>query len=176
MQCRIYAPVGSYKTLLAYLVRRLLENGANSSFVNHIVDDSIPVEALILDPVQKAKETEGTMHPKTPLPRDLFAGKRVNSKGYDLTDALQLQQLQNALTELSQNEYEAYPLLENTTAPTGKPRLVFNPAKRATLVGKVIDAREKDVEQAFENALRHKDNWANTPVEQRAVILEKWQI
>lgn len=116
------------------------------------------------------------MHPKTPLPRDLFAGKRVNSKGYDLTDALQLQQLQNALTELSQNEYEAYPLLENTTAPTGKPRLVFNPAKRATLVGKVIDAREKDVEQAFENALRHKDNWANTPVEQRAVILEKWQI
>ncbi len=55
------------------------------------------------------------MHPKTPLPRDLFAGKRVNSKGYDLTDALQLQQLQNALTELSQNEYEAYPLLENTT-------------------------------------------------------------
>ncbi|AHE64054.1 bifunctional proline dehydrogenase/L-glutamate gamma-semialdehyde dehydrogenase PutA [Pasteurella multocida] len=173
VQCRIYAPVGSYKTLLAYLVRRLLENGANSSFVNHIVDDSIPVEALILDPVQKAKETEGTMHPKTPLPRDLFAGKRVNSKGYDLTDALQLQQLQNALTELSQNEYEAYPLLENTTAPTGKPRLVFNPAKRATLVGKVIDAREKDVEQAFENALRHKDNWANTPVEQRAVILEK---
>ncbi|HED4428010.1 TPA: bifunctional proline dehydrogenase/L-glutamate gamma-semialdehyde dehydrogenase PutA [Pasteurella multocida] len=173
VQCRIYAPVGSYKTLLAYLVRRLLENGANSSFVNHIVDDSIPVEALILDPVQKAKETEGTMHPKTPLPRDLFAGKRVNSKGYDLTDALQLQQLQNALTELSQNEYEAYPLLENTTAPTGKPRLVFNPAKRATLVGKVIDAREEDVEQAFENALRHKDNWANTPVEQRAVILEK---
>lgn len=173
VQCRIYAPVGSYKTLLAYLVRRLLENGANSSFVNHIVDDSIPVEALILDPVQKAKETEGTMHPKTPLPRDLFAGKRVNSKGYDLTDALQLQQLQNTLTELSQNEYEAYPLLENTTAPTGKPRLVFNPAKRATLVGKVIDAREEDVEQAFENALRHKDNWANTPVEQRAVILEK---
>ncbi|HII3685004.1 TPA: bifunctional proline dehydrogenase/L-glutamate gamma-semialdehyde dehydrogenase PutA [Pasteurella multocida] len=173
VQCRIYAPVGSYKTLLAYLVRRLLENGANSSFVNHIVDDSIPVEALILDPVQKAKETEGTMHPKTPLPRDLFAGKRVNSKGYDLTDALQLQQLQNALTELSQNEYEAYPLLENTTAPTGKPRLVFNPAKHAMLVGKVIDAREEDVEQAFENALRHKDNWANTLVEQRAVILEK---
>lgn len=173
VQCRIYAPVGSYKTLLAYLVRRLLENGANSSFVNHIVDDAIPVEALILDPVQKAKETEGTMHPKTPLPRDLFAGKRVNSKGYDLTDALQLQQLQNALTELSHTEYEAYPLLENTTAPTGKPRLVFNPAKRAMLVGKVIDAREEDVEQAFENALRHKDNWANTPVEQRAVILEK---
>ncbi|HDV7289600.1 TPA: bifunctional proline dehydrogenase/L-glutamate gamma-semialdehyde dehydrogenase PutA [Pasteurella multocida] len=173
VQCRIYAPVGSYKTLLAYLVRRLLENGANSSFVNHIVDDAIPVEALILDPVQKAKETEGTMHPKTPLPRDLFAGKRVNSKGYDLTDALQLQQLQNALTELSHTEYEAYPLLENTTAPTGKPRLVFNPAKRAMLVGKVIDAREEDVEQAFENALRHKDNWANMPVEQRAVILEK---
>lgn len=173
VQCRIYAPVGSYKTLLAYLVRRLLENGANSSFVNHIVDDAIPVEALILDPVQKAKETEGTMHPKTPLPRDLFAGKHVNSKGYDLTDALQLQQLQNALTELSHTEYEAYPLLENTTAPTGKPRLVFNPAKRAMLVGKVIDAREEDVEQAFENALRHKDNWANTPVEQRAVILEK---
>ncbi|MDH3003572.1 bifunctional proline dehydrogenase/L-glutamate gamma-semialdehyde dehydrogenase PutA [Pasteurella multocida] len=173
VQCRIYAPVGSYKTLLAYLVRRLLENGANSSFVNHIVDDSIPVDTLIIDPVEKAKETAGTMHPKTPLPRDLFAEKRVNSKGYDLTDALQLQQLQNALTELSQTEYEVYPLLENNTALTGKPRLVFNPAKRATLVGKVIDAREEDVEQAFENALRHKDNWANTPVEQRAVILEK---
>lgn len=173
VQCRIYAPVGSYKTLLAYLVRRLLENGANSSFVNHIVDDSMPIEDLIVDPVQKAKVTEGTMHPKTPLPRHIFNENRLNSMGYDLTDAVKLQQLQEALNEQSQTQYCAYPLTDAHSAPSGNARQVFNPADRSMQVGQVFDATEADVEHAFTVAAQCQTHWANTPVQVRSEILEK---
>ncbi|HDR1022577.1 TPA: bifunctional proline dehydrogenase/L-glutamate gamma-semialdehyde dehydrogenase PutA [Pasteurella multocida] len=173
VQCRIYAPVGSYKTLLAYLVRRLLENGANSSFVNHIVDDAIPVDSLIVDPVVKAKETAGTMHPKTPLPEKLFGEERANSKGYDLTDALKLTELQTALSHLQNTQYVAYPLLDENAEAKGGARQVFNPAETTMLVGEVFDATEVDVERAFEIASAHKENWASTPVEERSKILEK---
>src|SRR5208282_6743414 len=83
--CRVYAPVGSHETLLAYLVRRLLENGANTSFVNQIADASVPIEALIADPVAAARAIEpvGAPHPKIALPRDLFAPARPNSAGLD---------------------------------------------------------------------------------------------
>src|SRR5690606_12102754 len=90
--CRIYAPVGTHETLLAYLVRRLLENGANTSFVHRIADDSIPLEALVEDPVvlverNAAGEGEiGRPHPAIPLPRALYGERRVNSRGIDLTD------------------------------------------------------------------------------------------
>nr|HQU87803.1 proline dehydrogenase family protein [Denitromonas sp.] len=82
---RIYAPVGSHETLLAYLVRRLLENGANSSFVNRIVDENVPVEELIADPVEVAARLAGAPHPAIVLPRDLYGAARLNSVGFDLS-------------------------------------------------------------------------------------------
>ena len=85
--CRIYAPVGGHRDLLAYLVRRLLENGANSSFVHQLADASLSEEELLADPVALVQEVGGTRHPAIPLPGDLFSPERVNSAGLDLADA-----------------------------------------------------------------------------------------
>src|SRR5438094_818287 len=82
--CRIYAPVGSHETLLAYLVRRLLENGANTSFVNRIVDPHVGIADLIADPVAQAEATHGLPHPRIPLPRALLPD-RINSRGLDFS-------------------------------------------------------------------------------------------
>src|SRR5688500_14489707 len=89
-QTRIYAPVGGHRDLLAYLVRRLLENGANSSFVHQLADESLSDSDLIADPVAKIAAVGGTRHPAIPLPRDLFAPERPNSQGLDLQDREEL--------------------------------------------------------------------------------------
>jgi RHH-type proline utilization regulon transcriptional repressor/proline dehydrogenase/delta 1-pyrroline-5-carboxylate dehydrogenase len=93
--CRIYAPVGSHETLLAYLVRRLLENGANTSFVNRIADASIPIEDILEDPVEAAHALNpiGAPHPKIALPRDCLGGARANSAGLDLSNEARLSEL-----------------------------------------------------------------------------------
>ncbi|MDE1712580.1 proline dehydrogenase family protein, partial (plasmid) [Chromobacterium amazonense] len=95
--CRIYAPVGSHETLLAYLVRRLLENGANSSFVNRIVDESVSIDELVTDPVAEAAAFAGQPHSKIPLPLDLYGHGRRNSKGLDLSSEHVLNTLQLGL-------------------------------------------------------------------------------
>ncbi|WP_386695125.1 bifunctional proline dehydrogenase/L-glutamate gamma-semialdehyde dehydrogenase PutA [Lonepinella sp. MS14435] len=171
VQCRIYAPVGSYQTLLAYLVRRLLENGSNSSFVNQIVDEHFSVDSLAEDPVNKAKETQGTAHPKVPLPVNIY-GERRNSKGYDLTDAISLQQLQTQLNELSDKQYQAKPLIVGEVTGNSS-RTVYNPAVQSQIVGQVIDANEQDVNTAFTTAVNFKQQWANTAPEVRSEKLEK---
>src|SRR5262249_3070206 len=84
--CRVYAPVGGHEDLLAYLVRRLLENGANTSFVNRITDDTLPIEDIVKDPVAAASETGFTPHAGIPLPKDLYGASRRNSAGLDLAD------------------------------------------------------------------------------------------
>lgn len=173
VQCRIYAPVGSYKTLLAYLVRRLLENGANSSFVNQIVDENISIDSLIEDPVKKTKETEGSMHPTVALPDNIFGDARPNSKGYDLTDAVKLKALEALLVEAEKNnKYVAEPLLGEDSISGGEAREVLNPAEQSMVVGTVIDATEADVEKAFELAEKAKESWKNTSPADRATILE----
>jgi RHH-type proline utilization regulon transcriptional repressor/proline dehydrogenase/delta 1-pyrroline-5-carboxylate dehydrogenase len=84
--CRVYAPVGSHEDLLPYLVRRLLENGSNTSFVNRIVDETLPVEKVAESPIRKVAATRPVSHPAIPLPRDLFGDERVNSKGVNLAN------------------------------------------------------------------------------------------
>lgn len=91
--CRVYAPVGGHEDLLAYLVRRLLENGANTSFVNRIIDEKIPVSEIIMDPVNKLKSTESKPHPHIPLPRNLYGSSRQNSMGINLTNSDDIKKL-----------------------------------------------------------------------------------
>src|SRR3954464_12065680 len=93
--CRIYAPVGTHETLLAYLVRRLLENGANTSFVNQIADPNFPIDKLLADPVERAKALQpvGRPHDRIALPRDLFGAERVNSTGFDISNEHRLAEL-----------------------------------------------------------------------------------
>ncbi|MDG6478339.1 bifunctional proline dehydrogenase/L-glutamate gamma-semialdehyde dehydrogenase PutA [Glaesserella parasuis] len=173
VQCRIYAPVGSYQTLLAYLVRRLLENGANSSFVNQIVDENLSIDDLACDPVAKAQITEGTMHPKIPLPVKLFAEQRQNSKGYDLTDAIHLKTLEAELNQLASRQYRAEPQIAGEKTENLHSRQVHNPANIAEVVGEVIEATENDVAKAFAVAEQFKAEWQNTSPIVRAEALEK---
>ena len=96
---RVYAPVGKHKDLLPYLVRRLLENGANSSFVNHLLDKNIKAEDIAADPITEVCKTKNHRHPKIPLPKDIFGETRKNSKGIDLDDPLSSQELLNYITD-----------------------------------------------------------------------------
>src|SRR3546814_6624222 len=118
--CRIYAPVGTHETLLAYLVRRLLENGANTSFVNQIGDADIPVDTLIADPVQAVLRIQplGAAHDKIPLPRDLYraADGRANSAGLDLVNEQRLGSLSAALLSSVAVSWRAAPTLGGTQA------------------------------------------------------------
>src|SRR5256886_15659859 len=97
--CRVYAPFGGHEDLLPYLVRRLLENGANTSFVNRIVDERAPIDEIVADPIARLAALSRKPHPKIPLPRDLFQPERRNSQGLDLADPRALADLRKGLAE-----------------------------------------------------------------------------
>lgn len=122
--CRIYAPVGSHEDLLPYLVRRLLENGANSSFVNRIVDDNAPISTLVEDPVEKAKSLLHKMNQNIPLPEDLFQPGRKNSKGLDFTDRTERARLQQKMAQIKLQQWSAEPVISGTTTLIGKNQLL----------------------------------------------------
>ncbi len=170
--CRIYAPVGSHRTLLAYLVRRLLENGANSSFVNRIADRSVPVEDLLRDPVDEAAQILplGAPHPLIAAPRRLFRD-RENSRGLDLKDDRILSRLGPVLTRSTQTAWYAAPLVADLAA-SRVARQVSNPADDRDHVGNVEFALARDAELAARNAAAAFANWSETPVAQRATCLD----
>ncbi|MGI4955233.1 MAG: proline dehydrogenase family protein, partial [Janthinobacterium lividum] len=161
--CRIYAPVGTHETLLAYLVRRLLENGANSSFVNRIQDPAVPVSELAADPVRQvaAEHPAGSPHPMIRLPRDLFDGRR-NSAGLDFSNEQTLASLAPVL-----DRAEAW------TAGDGAapPQPVRNPAIAADVVGWVREAMPAEVDAALARAAAAAPGWAATPAADRAACL-----
>ncbi|MBC5789951.1 trifunctional transcriptional regulator/proline dehydrogenase/L-glutamate gamma-semialdehyde dehydrogenase [Providencia sp. JUb39] len=178
--CRIYAPVGTHETLLAYLVRRLLENGANTSFVNRIADATIPLDELVADPVKDVRElskTEGQIglpHPKIPLPRDLYGTRRVNSMGLDLSNEHRLASLSSALLNAAAQEKIAEPLLGGEfVAQQALPEAVaiINPACHRDIVGKVREASEQEAEHALDIATDAGAIWFATPPSERAAIL-----
>ena len=161
-RCRIYAPVGAHRDLLAYLVRRLLENGANSSFVNQIVDVDVPAEVVATDPF------DVTPSPTT-IPRgpELFLSERRNSKGWDLADIPTLDIIENARTPHRQATFKATPLIKGKVAKA-TPETVTNPANPDDTVGHVSWASNADVETAITNA----QPWQTTTAE-RAKILNQ---
>ncbi len=164
-RCRIYAPVGAHRDLLAYLVRRLLENGANSSFVNQIVNEEVPPETVAACPVTAMERVEAIPAPALPAGPDLF-GARRNSKGWDLTDAVDLATIEAARAPHADRLFEAAPRLAGRLA--GGPRLtVTNPATGAA-VGHVLTASLPDVD----TALRLAEPWAATPAIRKAVLLK----
>ena len=171
--CRIYAPVGSHETLLAYLVRRLLENGANSSFVNRIVDESVSIDELVGDPVAEAARHGGQPHAKIPLPLELYGAERTNSRGLDLSNEQLLATLQLGLIESEKQAWQACPLLGDGEVTTAEPQPVRNPADRNDIVGQVYEATEADVAHALDLAESAAASWAGTPVTERAACLER---
>ena len=176
--CRIYAPVGSHQTLLAYLVRRLLENGANSSFVNQAADPAIAIEKLVEDPLETARRIAavegriGLPHPAIALPPQLYGSQRANSLGFDLADESCLAQL-SSLQQIAANDYSAGPMLARPTTRSGSPHPVFNPADRSEQLGLVQDADAADVDSALAAAALFAPEWAAMPAGERAAILER---
>ncbi len=170
--CRVYAPVGTHETLLPYLVRRLLENGANSSFVNRIGDASVPVEALIADPVAEARAIGpvGTPHPRIAAPRALFAD-RANSAGLDLTDEQHLAALAETLVAGTAAALHAAPLVADGASQAGVAREIRNPADRRDRVGTCVDAGPSAIAAALATAEAARSVWSLTPPAERAAVL-----
>ncbi|WBS03086.1 trifunctional transcriptional regulator/proline dehydrogenase/L-glutamate gamma-semialdehyde dehydrogenase [Pseudoduganella sp. SL102] len=170
--CRIYAPVGTHETLLAYLVRRLLENGANSSFVSQIVDEAIPVETLIQDPLDLARRQGGAPHPAIALPRDMFGTERGNSEGIDLSNEDVLREVAAALAPA--RTWTAAPLLAGP-APAEQPvqpaQPVCNPAQHGDRVGQVTEATAADVARALASASHGAMDWQTVESSARADAL-----
>ena len=174
--CRIYAPVGTHETLLAYLVRRLLENGANTSFVNRIADTTLPLDELVADPVQAVEKMAaqegqvGLPHPKIALPRELYGKGRVNSAGLDLANEHRLASLSSALLNSALQKWQAKPMLEQPVAD-GEMQPVINPAEPKDIVGYAREATEAEVDQALDSAVNNAPIWFATPPQERAAIL-----
>ncbi len=172
LPCRIYAPVGSHEDLLAYLVRRLLENGANTSFVNRIQDEQLPIEAIIADPLAKVRRLDQVPHPSIPAPLALYGAERPNSAGFDLTDPLVLEPLAQAMESAGQEAAGAAPIIGGRDQ-SGPEKPVLDPADRRRGVGTVIEASGAQVEQALARAQRAAIHWDATPATERAACLER---
>lgn len=176
--CRVYAPVGTHETLLAYLVRRLLENGANTSFVNRIADHSISIQELVADPVasiERMGTQEGSIglpHPRIPLPRDLYGNERANSAGIDMANEHRLASLSCAMLATAHNDWKAAPLLACAASDSAAVP-VLNPADLRDVVGHVQEATVADVDNAIQCALNAAPIWQATPPAERAAILER---
>ena len=174
ISCRIYAPCGGHQHLLAYLVRRLLENGANSSFVNRIIDESVPISELTIDPVTEAEALAGAPHPHIPHPRYLFGAQRMNSKGLDLSNPQVLEKLAKDMNAACKKTWTATPMIATKRSDRiNTPLAVTNPANQVEVIGHVTEADAKDVELALESAHQAFPKWQKTTAEDRAKILEK---
>ena len=168
--CRVYAPVGSHKDLLPYLVRRLLENGANTSFINHVVDEFLPMEQLVGDPCEKVRGFVSKSHPRIPLPIHLYGELRKNSMGVNLASDNELAALAEAANQ-HPGPWQAAPLVPGAEAD-GDTVKVTNPADRRQDVGSWQGAGEATVKKALDNAEAAQPAWDRLPAASRAAILE----
>jgi RHH-type proline utilization regulon transcriptional repressor/proline dehydrogenase/delta 1-pyrroline-5-carboxylate dehydrogenase len=192
---RIYAPVGGHKELLAYLVRRLLENGANSSFVNRMADAEVPVAELTTDPVRDLAALEPKRNPAIPLPAQIFPGRR-NSAGVDLADPLVREPLLAKLQSLDAREWAAVPtVLARPSTGSGRTGEAIEPAgnkneppsvraelvearlvrspQDGTTVGQALDATAADVDLAFTRAVAAQPGWDALGGHARADLLDR---
>ncbi|MGE4373931.1 MAG: bifunctional proline dehydrogenase/L-glutamate gamma-semialdehyde dehydrogenase PutA [Xanthobacter sp.] len=171
--CRIYAPVGGHAELLSYLVRRLLENGANSSFVNRLEDDKTPIDLIITDPAERLGAINGSKrHPNIPLPRNLFPDGRTNSGGLDLSDMSLLQPVAERMEATSCGSWKAGPIIGGDMR-SGDGLPVYNPADRRQIVGHVCETRPGDVEEALTCTKASQPAWDATSTVERAAIFER---
>ncbi|MCH4564245.1 bifunctional proline dehydrogenase/L-glutamate gamma-semialdehyde dehydrogenase PutA [Halomonas sp. EGI 63088] len=172
--CRIYAPVGAHRDLLAYLVRRLLENGANSSFVNQVVDDSIPPSEVSKDPVAGMQRLgDAIASPLIRQPGELFAPERKNSRGYRINEPASILPLLAAREEFADTTWTAGPMLAGSPAPQGPARDALSPTDGSRLVGRVHEATPAEVAAALDAAEDGYRDWSARPVAERAEVLRR---
>ncbi|PJK29810.1 bifunctional proline dehydrogenase/L-glutamate gamma-semialdehyde dehydrogenase PutA [Minwuia thermotolerans] len=165
-RCRIYAPVGKHRDLLAYLVRRLLENGANSSFVHQIADTEVPPEEIARDPFAELEKLESVAHPKIARGTDLYGRGRRNSKGWDITDPADVARIEAGRAPFASPH-------QWTAGAEGMVRGVVNPADPDDVVGQVFEADAAMAKAAVGRAIDAQPGWAATPVAERGAILNR---
>ncbi len=168
---RIYAPVGSHEDLLAYLVRRLLENGANTSFVNRMADNEAPIETLVADPIEQLEKETPLRNPKISLPADLLPGRK-NSSGFLWSDPSTSEPALGAIKDALKRPAAAAPIIAGVKR-AGTPRALFDPADRNRLIGHVTEATPSDALEALGHAHRAQGKWDALGGEARAAILER---
>ena len=169
---RIYAPVGIHEDLLAYLVRRLLENGANSSFVHQLLDKSVPAGDLVRDPVAATMAADPLAHPRIPLPPDLFAPGRRNSCGWNVNDPVDAAAIEDGMAPFRAATWDAAPVIAGK-AGKGARRPIVNPADLNDEVGMVAEADGSDADRAMSIAVKTFPAWRERDVEDRAAMLER---
>jgi RHH-type proline utilization regulon transcriptional repressor/proline dehydrogenase/delta 1-pyrroline-5-carboxylate dehydrogenase len=164
--CRIYAPVGSHQDLLPYLVRRLLENGANSNFVNRLQNDAVPIDEMLIDPIDYIAKLESKQHPKIPLPLNLYGAARKNSKGIELANTPVRNDFLREVDSFATKKYSSK--IMNGTVAT-----IVNPANTDEEIGAVNFATPENIEKALISAHGAFHDWNKTSAENRAQCLER---
>jgi RHH-type proline utilization regulon transcriptional repressor/proline dehydrogenase/delta 1-pyrroline-5-carboxylate dehydrogenase len=172
---RVYAPIGNHKDLLPYLVRRLLENGANSSFVNRFLDAKVPAEELIQDPFELTQAQPLRRHPRIPVPRQIFQSEPypwLNAAGIDLHEPLEVVPVLEKIAAVGRTSLTAAPIVGGEWR-SGDKQAVIDPADPERVVGEVVEADAGAIEAALSLATAAQAAWSNGGVERRAACLEK---
>ncbi|MEJ2514694.1 MAG: bifunctional proline dehydrogenase/L-glutamate gamma-semialdehyde dehydrogenase PutA [Gammaproteobacteria bacterium] len=169
---RVYAPVGNHEDLLPYLVRRLLENGSNTSFVNRIVDEQAPIDDMVADPVQQVAALDRIPHPRIPLPRDIFGDERPNSHGLNMADPAELGPMARAMSDAMSRERRAAPVVGGANL-SGEVHPSTDPSDSRRVVGEVAWADREAARRALDLADQAQPRWDATDAGRRADILAK---
>ena len=169
---RVYAPVGEHKDLLAYLVRRLLENGANTSFVNRFMDEQVPVADIVRDPITDLEALSAVANPGLPLPQALYPDRR-NSRGVDFGSPADLAALRSGIATQRTRAWAASPVYAGTARAEGAAYPITNPADRRDVVGSARDATPAIIDAAFGAAADAQRSWDGLGGAARAAILDK---
>ena len=170
--CRVYAPVGNHEDLLPYLVRRLLENGSNTSFVNKIADESIEIEDIVADPLETAAAHDYAAHDRIPAPNDIFQPERINSHGINLPNRTISKQLLEELDAASGKSITAKPIIGGKEV-NGEAEESVNPADTSEVVGVCHQATADDVRKAIDVSVAAQPAWDRVGAEERAAILNR---
>ncbi len=181
--CRIYAPVGEHEDLLAYLVRRLLENGANTSFVNRLADEELPVAEIVRDPVERVQATEPKANPRIPLPAGIFGVQRENSAGLALWEAPEREKLLAAMRPALASPLSVGPIVAGRELGTANGEALLSPHDRRITIGRVRSAtaptrsRQRWSRHARRKpagtglaATRARKSWSGPPISLRTII------
>ncbi len=172
--CRIYAPVGGHRDLLAYLVRRLLENGANTSFVNRLADDEAPIETIVADPVEKAASLQEKANPLIPVPPDLFLPERKNSLGLPLWQDTVRAPLLAGMERALADPASASPIVSGQEVEEGgEVGWITSPHDRRVVVGVCRSAGPESIDKALAAARAASDDWDRLGGEARAALLDR---
>ncbi len=172
LYCRVYAPVGAHKDLLPYLVRRLLENGANTSFVHRLVDEDTPAATLVTHPVRKLKSFPTLHNARIPLPPQLFGATRMNSAGTNMNIRAELEPFVAGVHAYKGSQWHATPII-NGELIVGAKKECYNPARISEVIGSVTRVTREQAARALEIAYNAQPGWNATPADRRATVLEK---